>query len=91
MSQEKAGNKSIKEEVLREYAPVGKYRIRLLQNPKTGKRALDIREYVSTGTFEGFTRRGVRIQEVAQADLLKEILAEVLDAGALVPKPTTGS
>ena len=47
--------KLAKEEVLREYPPVGKYRVRLLHNPAKPdvEPVLDIREYVSTDSFEG--------------------------------------
>lgn len=72
---------AIKEEVLREFAPMGKYRIRLIQT-RQGK-GLDIREYVSGETFEGFTRRGIRLTDPAQADLLKDVLKEILDGKVL--------
>jgi hypothetical protein len=42
-----------REVVIREFVPVGKYRVRLLARPKTREKALDFREYVSTETFEG--------------------------------------
>jgi hypothetical protein len=64
------------EEVVREYAPVGKYRVRALKG-KSGV-ALDIREYVSAETFEGFTRRGIRLSDRAQVELLREALVEFL-------------
>jgi hypothetical protein len=67
-----------KEDVIREWPPVGKYRIRLVAQPKTQTKTLDIREYVSNETFEGFTRRGIRLSDRAQADLLRDILSEVL-------------
>jgi hypothetical protein len=43
---EKTTNKPISEEVLREFAPLGKYRVRLVRNPKRPAEApvLDIRE-----------------------------------------------
>lgn len=65
------------EEVLREFPPVGKYRVRLLQTNKS--RVLDVREYVSSDTFEGFTRRGIRLSNRAELDLLRDILKEILD------------
>lgn len=74
---------AISEEVVREFCPVGKYRVRLIQNTKTKRPVLDIREYVSTPTFEGFTRRGVRVETRAQADLLRTLLAEVVDGKLL--------
>jgi len=80
---EKTTNKAAKEEVVREFAPLGKYRVRLVRNPRRPNEApiLDIREYVSAETFEGFTRRGIRIGDRAQLDLLRDTLLEVLEAG----------
>jgi hypothetical protein len=78
---EKKPQKPLKDEVLREFPPLGKYRIRLVHNPKrpAEEAALDIREYVSSETFEGFTRRGIRLGDRVQLDLLREILKEVLE------------
>jgi hypothetical protein len=44
-----------REVVVREFPPIGKYRVRLLQDAKqpAGEPTLDIREYVSGDTFEG--------------------------------------
>jgi hypothetical protein len=52
---EKKAQKPSKEEVLREFPPLGKYRVRLLHNPRkpAADPSLDIREYVSADTFEG--------------------------------------
>jgi hypothetical protein len=69
---------SRQEEVIREFPPIGKYRIRLLAHPKTREKSLDLREYVSSETFEGFTRRGIRLTDRAQAELLRDVLSEVL-------------
>jgi len=80
---EKTSNKSRPEEVVREFTPLGKYRVRLVRNPRKPNDApiLDIREYVSAETFEGFTRRGIRIAERAHLDLLRDTLLQVLEAG----------
>lgn len=51
----------MEDEVLKEFRPIGKYRIRLVRT-QWGD-ALDIREFVNTDYFKGFTRRGVRIKE----------------------------
>jgi len=68
-----------KEEVLREFPPVGgKYRVRLLSGAKPKERTLDIREYVCGETFEGFTRRGIRLSDRAQVELLRDVLSELL-------------
>lgn len=41
---------------------------------------LDIREHVSSEGFEGFTRRGIRLGDRAQIDLLRDILKDVLES-----------
>ena len=70
-----------REEVLREFTPLGKYRVRILHNPRNPKeKALDIREYVSADTFEGFTRRGIRLVERVHLDVLRDILKEILES-----------
>lgn len=87
---EKTTNKTRTEEVVREFAPLGKYRVRLVRNPRKPNDApiLDIREYVSAETFEGFTRRGIRIGDRAHLDLLRDTLLQVLEAGGFAkPAP----
>jgi hypothetical protein len=88
---EKTTNKPIKEEVIREFPPLGKYRLRLVRNPRRpGENpTLDIREYVSAETFEGFTRRGIRLGDRAQMDLLRDVLKEILEADGF-EKPAPG-
>lgn len=73
-------NKPVAEEVLREFPPLGKYRIRLVRAGKGRGPVLDIREYISSETFEGFTRRGIRIGARAELDLLRDVLKELLDS-----------
>jgi hypothetical protein len=87
----KTSNKPNNEEVLREFPPLGKYRIRLVRNPRRPGEAptLDIREYISSETFEGFTRRGIRLGDRAQMDLLRDVLKEILEAGGFA-KPAPG-
>ena len=81
----------VKEEVLKEFPPFGKYRIRLVRNPRRPMESptLDIREYISSETFEGFTRRGIRLGDRAQMDLLRDVLKEILEAGGFA-KPAPG-
>jgi hypothetical protein len=88
---ENTTNKPATEEVLREFTPLGKYRVRLVHNPRRANQppTLDIREYVSTEKFEGFTRRGIRIGDRAQMDLLRDTLKEILEAGGFA-KPGPG-
>lgn len=89
---EKRTTRPIKEEVLREFPPLGKYRIRLLGNPRKpgAEPMLDIREYVSAEKFEGFTRRGIRLGDRAQIDLLRDVLKEVLEQNGY-EKPAPGT
>ena len=69
------------EEVVREFPAIGKYRIRVM---KKGDKppSLDMREYVSSPTFEGFTRRGVRLAGRAE---MEQLLAVLKDAIQVVP------
>ncbi len=89
---DKKTQKPLREEILREYPPVGKYRVRLVHNPKRPDvdPTLDIREYVSSETFEGFTRRGIRLSDRAQIDLLRDVLKEVLERNGFA-KPAPGA
>jgi hypothetical protein len=61
--------------VLREYDPIGKYRIRVLETDKG--HVLDIREYVKDSSFEGFTRRGIRLPLGSDTDALTRVLTEL--------------
>ena len=81
----------MREEVVREYPPLGKYRVRLVSNPRAPgtQPVLDIREYVAAESFEGFTRRGIRLGDRAQIDLLRDILKEVLERDGFA-KPAPG-
>lgn len=81
-------NSSVRQEqLLKEFPPVGKYRVRLLgaTEGKSPKKTLDIREYVSSESFEGFTRRGIRlnVNSEFEVELLRDVLVELLrDFGA---------
>ena len=88
---EKKSSKPSREEVLREFTPLGKYRVRLLRDPRrpAADPVLDIREYVNADTFEGFTRRGIRIGDRAHLDLLRDTLLQVLELGGF-EKPAPG-
>jgi hypothetical protein len=77
-------SKVLKDEVIREFPPIGKYRIRLLSG-KEGQRVLDIREYVTGETFEGFTRRGVRLAE-ADVELLRKMVDEIVSSKLMETK-----
>lgn len=62
--------------VLRELPRIGTYRVRLIQDAR-GPR-LDVREYVEEDSFEGFTRRGIRLS-LEQARELSASLAQILE------------
>lgn len=64
------------DKVLAEYPPIGKYKIRLIEGAR-GK-VLDIREFIQTDSFSGYTRRGVRLQYPADVEAFAKSLADVL-------------
>ena len=76
--------KIIAEEVVKEFPPIGKYRVRLIRHPKKPQDPplLDVREYITGADFEGFTRRGIRISDPLQMAMLREILTEILKSDA---------
>jgi hypothetical protein len=66
-----------KEMVLREYPPIGRYRIRIIE--RSDMKLLDVREYHSTPEFEGFTSKGIRLSELDEIRLLRDSLTDVVD------------
>ena len=71
--------------VLREFNPIGKYRVRLLD---TGKgNVLDIREYIQNEQFEGYTRRGIRLIVPQDIPTLTATLTELAPTPDPVPAP----
>lgn len=66
--------------VIRELTPVSRYRIRVLEDDKSKKRVVDIREFLLGESFEGYTRRGIRLTDRAQVDLLRDALREILES-----------
>ena len=83
----KTGPKRNPEEEIHEYPVIGKYRVRVLkkETSRTKQTMLDIREYVSADTFEGFTRRGVRLTAADEVHKLYEVLADVVKRGWFEP------
>ena len=79
----KKTNKPREDEVLREFPAIGKYRVRLLKRPRKGTPVLDLREYVSAESFEGFTRRGVSFGHRAELEQLLAVLRETVDANMI--------
>lgn len=67
------------EEIIHEYPAVGRYRVRVLR--KDGKASIDVREYVASDTFEGFTRRGIRLSSSDEVNRLKDMLLDAVVRG----------
>ena len=70
----------VMDEVVQEYPHLGKYRIRVLRktNGNGPSITLDIREYISAESFEGFTRRGIRLGELDLVNQLRDTLADIV-------------
>lgn len=73
--------KPLREQVLKEWSPLGKYRVRLLRDAikPAEESVLDIREYVSSAEYEGYTRRGVKISSREHFRALREVLTDLLE------------
>ena len=71
--------------IVREFPAIGKYRVRLVKSSAGPKAStvLDVREYAKGPSFEGFTRRGIRLATAAEAQALREAL-EVIERDALL-------
>lgn len=65
------------------FGAVGSYHVRVL--PPHGNRPflLELREYVSSDDFTGYTRRVVRIRSNAEISALIDLLGAVLRSGRL--------
>lgn len=69
----------VKEIQLHEFPKVGKYRVRIVRNvEENGPATLDVREYISSREFEGFTRRGIRLATTKEVMELRDNLTAVL-------------
>lgn len=78
--------------ISKEFATVaGKYRVRVLTSAATGYPTLDIREYVKAATFEGFTRRGIRLATFDDVRTLRDALTAILDEQLLDPHRVAGA
>ncbi len=65
--------------IVREFPTLGKYRIRVVKS-SAGPRAstvLDVREYAKGPSFEGFTRRGIRLATLAEVRALRDTLEAI--------------
>ncbi|MBI4565113.1 MAG: hypothetical protein HY716_10520 [Planctomycetes bacterium] len=66
--------------VVREFPPVGKYKVRLVRKAEGDSRLyLDIREYAQGSSFEGFTRRGIRLSLADDVPRLRLALDAALE------------
>lgn len=79
--------RKLQQDVVKEFPTVGRYRVRVLSANGTDGRLLDVREYVSSDGFNGFTRRGIRLSSVKEVSELMEILRQVRE-DALLGTPT---
>ncbi len=69
--------------VVREFPDLGRYKVRLLKDPrKGGPPWLDVREYVVGANYQGFTRKGVRLSTREEVAALRRILDEA--AGSML-------
>lgn len=66
-----------RESVLKEWPLISKYRVRLLA--PAVEPTLDIREYVSSDTWEGYTRRGIKLSSREHLRMLRDVLTELLE------------
>jgi hypothetical protein len=69
------------EETVHEYPVIDRYRIRVLKHKRTEGIRVDIREYVVSDNFEGFTRRGISLANVGSLNRLRDILADAAVRG----------
>jgi hypothetical protein len=68
-----------KENITKEFEPVGERRIRIIDN-----RAIDIREYVEAESFTGFTRKGIRVNR-EEAKQIVAAMTEFIASGEVSP------
>ncbi len=67
------------DEVIVGFPAIGKYKVRLISAKRKPKESvLDIREFVESEKFVGFTRRGIRLMDKSQVALLRDILEKAL-------------
>lgn len=96
MTQEngKARRAAPPESVLHEYPAIGKYRVRVVRNEtrRAGGTMLDVREYIQSETFEGFTRRGIRLGSDRELAQLQEALEDAATHDWFAnPRPGNGA
>ena len=80
MTEEDKGSKKKKkftEIVVKEFTDIGRYKVRIVKSGKDSDPVVDVREYIDSEGFTGFTRKGVRLQWDALMSLEK-ILPELI-------------
>ncbi|MHC4606491.1 MAG: hypothetical protein ACYTAF_06105 [Planctomycetota bacterium] len=90
----KTSARKIREEIVHEYPAVGRYRVRVVRGTSArngGVTTLDVREYVVSDTFEGFTRRGIRLGATDQINRLRDCLADAVVRGWFDGLPADGN
>lgn len=75
--------RKIQEDTVHEYPAIGKYRVRVLRKAsgRSAGTSIDVREYVASEKFEGFTRRGIRLSAAAEVNRLRDALADAVARG----------
>lgn len=61
--------------VLKEFPQVGDFKVRLLE--VKGKKLLDVREWIETERYTGWTKRGIRLANQKEVAQLAKILTDV--------------
>lgn len=72
----------VQEIVFHEFSQIGKYRVRLVRADLKAPVTLDVREYVKGkfgDTFEGFTRRGIKLSDIGAMKALRDSLTTAID------------
>jgi hypothetical protein len=59
------------ETVIKEFAAIGKYRVRVVENDKTKVRKVDIREWAKTAKYDGPTKKGIRLTKAELQQLFR--------------------
>ena len=67
--------------VVREFPQIGRYRVRLVRESREGAPLhFDVREYAVGASFEGFTRKGIRLAGPDDLARLREAIDQALEA-----------
>lgn len=76
--------RTIRQVVVREFGEVGKYRVRLVRSSDKPDAPLliDVREYVRGANYEGFTRKGIRLN-ATEASALRTLLERAYEENGI--------